>query len=217
MSISFPKVYPILDSSLIPSLGRADFLRTLGESLSEAGVTLLEYRNKSGTDAELLADATILRLALPAGKVRLILDDRADLVHSAKFDGVHVDAGDATPADARRILGPDRIVGTFGGSEALLPGILSEPANYFSIGPVFPTQTKQTAKAPIGLEGVRKLRHEAGDEAVLVAVGGITLATAPSVLEAGASVVAVSAALFRTANPAAEFSKWVAAISPSFA
>ena len=134
-------------------------------------MTLLEYRNKTGSDAEMLADAAILRAALPAGQVKLILDDRVDLVEETDFDGVHVDAGDATPVEARRLLGPERIVGTFGGSEALLPGILKEPVDYLSIGPVFPTTTKQTSKAPIGVEGVRKLREEAGPDAVLVARG----------------------------------------------
>ena len=147
MSFSFPKVYPILDAGTIPQAGRAEFLRRLGAELAEAGVTLLEYRNKSGSDEELLADAAILRAALPARTSKLILDDRVDLVERAGFDGVHVDAGDVTPAEARRMLGPERIVGTFGGSETLVPGILKAPADYLSIGPIFPTTTKQTTKA----------------------------------------------------------------------
>ncbi len=208
MPFSFPKIYPILDGGVIPRVGRAQFLRRLGAELAEAGVTLLEYRNKTGSEAELLADAAVLRAVLPAGKVKLILDDRVDLVERVGFDGVHVDSGDAAPAEARRLVGPGRIVGTFGGSEALLPGILQEPADYLSIGPVFATTTKQTTKAPIGVEGVRKLRTEAGPSAVLVAVGGVTLESAPAVLEAGASVIAVAAAIFRSADPAAEFRRW---------
>ena len=210
MPVSFPKVYPILDASIIPATGRAEFLCRLGGSLAEAGVTLLEYRNKSGTEAELLADAEILRTALPLKLVKLILDDRADLVERTGFDGVHVDAGDLKPSEARRLLGPDRIVGTFGGSAALLAGILAEPVDYFSIGPVFPTRTKQTSTPPIGIEGVRRLRKEAGPGPVLVAVGGITLVTAAETLVAGATVVAVAGAIFRAADPAVEFRKWIA-------
>ena len=206
MLFSFPKVYPILDASIVPAAGRAEFLRRLGESLAEAGVTQLEYRNKTGAEEELIADARILRAAMPAGKVKLILGDRVDLIG---FDGVHVDAGDAAPAEARRLLGPERIVGTFGGSEALVPGILSEPADYFSIGPVFPTRTKQTSKTPIGMDGVRRLREEAGAGPVLVAVGGITLATAAEALAAGATMVAVAGGIFRQADPAAEFRRWI--------
>ena len=209
MLTSFPKIYPILDSSVIPAANRAEFLRRLGGSLAQAGVTLLEYRNKNGADAELLADARVLRFAMPAGQVKLILDDRADLVEAAGFDGVHVDAGDLSPSEARRLLGKHRIIGTFGGSDSLLPGILNEPADYFAIGPVYPTTTKQTDKAPIGTEGVRTLREQAGADVVLVAAAGITLKTAPLVLAAGANSVAVSAAIFRASDPADEFRRWL--------
>jgi thiamine-phosphate pyrophosphorylase len=212
MSFSFPKVYPILDAGTIPQAGRAAFLRRLGAELAETGVTLLEYRNKSGSEAELLADAAILRAALPAPTIKLILDDRVDLIERTGFDGVHVDAGDATPAEARRLLGPERIIGTFGGSESLVPGILKEPVSYLSIGPIFPTATKQTTKASIGIAGVRKLREQVGPNVVLVAVGGVTLDQAPAILAAGATVIGVSAAIFRAKDPAGEFRRWFHAL-----
>jgi len=203
----FPRIYPILDSSFIPAGDRSLFLRNLGSALSQAGVTLLEYRNKNAGDEAILTDTETLRRAMP--NARLILDDRADLVARAGFDGVHVDAGDVTPTEARRLVGPDRIVGTFGGSESLVPGVLDGPADYFSIGPVFATTTKQTEKRPIGVEGVRRLREQAGPDAVLVAAAGITLETAPEVIAAGASIVAVAASLFTQPDPAAEFRKWI--------
>jgi thiamine-phosphate pyrophosphorylase len=206
MAFSFPRIYPILDSSFLPQSGRAVFLDLLGRSLAESGVTLLEYRNKKGTVHEILSDAEVLRRTMPATK--LILDDRADLVAEAGFDGVHVDAGDISVAEARELLGPDRIIGTFAGSDALIPGILAQPADYFAVGPVFATATKQTDKQPIGVEGVRKLREQAGPEPVFTAAAGITLETAPLVLEAGATTVAVAAAIFQTADPAAEFRRW---------
>ena len=206
----WPRVYPILDASFIPATGRVEFRRRLGSSLTEAGVTLLEYRNKSGMEAELLADAAILRAALPAGQVKLILDDRADLIEKIGFDGAHVDAGDMNPTEARKLLGPDRIIGTFGGGAAgMLPGILESPADYYSIGPVFATRTKQTSSPLIGMEGVRRLRGEAGPGPVLVAIGGITLATAAEALAAGATLVAIAGALFRQPDPAAEFRRWM--------
>jgi thiamine-phosphate pyrophosphorylase len=209
MGFPFPKIYPILDSSFIPAVGRAEFLKALGESLAAAGMTLMEYRNKAGTDNDILTDAAVLRAAMPLQTIKLILDDRVDLIEQARFDGVHVDAGDVTPAEARRILGPRCIVGTFGGSDALVPGILNEPVDYLSIGPVYSTTTKQTTRAIIGPAGVRRLREQAGANAVLVGVGGITLETAPLALEAGANTVAVSAAIFGTTDPAAEFRRWV--------
>ena len=209
MPHSFPRVYPILDVSIIPATGRAAFLQRLGFELTDAGVTLLEYRNKAGSEAELIADGLALRNAMPTGKVRLILDDRVDLVDQLHFDGVHVDAGDASPADARRLLGLNRIVGAFGGSEALVEDILLAPVDYLSIGPVFPTRTKQTTRPAIGLEGVKWLRAQAGPGPVLVAVGGITRATAAQVILAGADVVAVSEGIFGQPDPAAEFRAWL--------
>ena len=210
MPFFFPKVYPILDASFIPSTGRLEFLNRLGKSLADAGVTLLEYRNKTGSERELLTDAAALREALPSGNVKLILDDRVDLVGAAGFDGVHVDSGDVPPAEARRILGPSRIIGTFGGSDSLLPGILNEPVDYLAIGPVFNTTTKQTDRRPIGIAGVRHLRERAGPDRVLTAAAGITLETASAVLDAGANTVAVAAALFHNSDPAAEFKRWCA-------
>jgi thiamine-phosphate pyrophosphorylase len=212
MSFQFPRIYPILDSSFIPEVGRADYLDRLGASLADAGVTLLEYRNKAGSEAEMVADAAILRRAMRTGQVKLILDDRVDLVEAVGFDGVHVDAGDLTPAEARQLLGPQRIVGTFGGSEKLVPGVLNEPADYFSIGPVGATTTKATAKAPIGVEGVKRLRAEAGPAPILVAAGGVTLGMASEILAAGANCLAVSAGIFRIADPAAEFRRWARAL-----
>jgi thiamine-phosphate pyrophosphorylase len=212
MAFSFPKIYPILDSSFIPAAGRADFLDRLGRRLADAGVTLLQYRNKTGQDLEILADAGTLRAAMPSPQVKLILDDRADLVEQTGFDGVHVDSGDVSPMEARRMLGPDRIVGTFGGSTAFLPGILDAPVEYWAVGPVYRTTTKQTDKAPIGPEGVRRMRELAGPDRVLTCAAGITVETAPLVLAAGASAVAVAAAIFRAADPASEFRRWMAAL-----
>jgi len=126
---------------------------------------------------------------------------------------VHVDAGDLSPAEARRILGPSKIVGTFGGSSALVQGILDAPVDYLAIGPVFETRTKHTEKKPIGIDGVRRLREEAGPEVVLSAAAGITLETAPSVLDAGASMVAVAEAIFRASDPAREFARWMRELS----
>jgi thiamine-phosphate pyrophosphorylase len=209
MPFSFPRIYPILDSSIIPDSNRADFLHCLGSELASAGVTLIEYRNKTGSDAEILSDAAILRAALPAPDFKLILDDRADLVEQVGFDGVHVDAGDVSAAEARRLLGPGRIIGAFGGSTVFLPGTLDGTADYLAIGPVFATTTKQTSTPPIGSEGVRRLREIAGPARVLTAAGGVTLATAPAILAAGASAVAVSAAIFRTPDPASEFRRWL--------
>jgi thiamine-phosphate pyrophosphorylase len=211
MAITLPKLYPILDASALPTTGRAEYLDLLGRSLADAGLTLLEYRNKPATDAELLADAAILRAAMP--QTRLILDDRIDVALAAGFDGVHVDQGDLPPAIARKLMPQGSIIGTSAGDETTLRAALAGPADYIAFGPIFPTTTKQTSAQPIGLEGVRRFRAIAGPDARLVAAAGITRETAPEILSAGASTVAVAAAIFRTPDPAAELRRWLAELA----
>ena len=212
MGFSLPLVYPILDSSFLPVVGRSEFLDRLGRSMADAGVRLMEYRNKPGTDAEVLADARTLRAAMPAAT--LVMDDRVDVALAANFDGVHVDGGDLPVGDARRLLGLNGkgIVGTSAGSEAQLAEALKSRADYIAFGPVYPTTTKQTSAPPIGWVGVQRFRELAGPDAVLVAAAGITLETAPAILEAGANAVAVAAAIFGHDDPAAEFRRWMAAL-----
>jgi thiamine-phosphate pyrophosphorylase len=87
--------------------------------------------------------------------------------------------------------------------------ILLAPIDYLSIGPVFATRTKQTDKTPIGIEGVKRLREQAGPGPILVAVGGITRATAAEAIRAGADAVAVSEGIFGVPDPPAEFRSWL--------
>jgi thiamine-phosphate pyrophosphorylase len=183
--------------------------------MADAGLQMLEYRNKNGTDAQVVADAKLLRATMP--DVKLIMDDRVDVALAAGFDGVHVDAGDLPVADARRLLDLDRgasaaVVGTSAGNEAQLGEALASGADYIAFGPIFPTNTKQTSATPIGIEGVRRFRQVAGDGPLLVAAAGITLETASVILDAGASAVAVSEAIFRRGDPAAEFRRWMKAL-----
>ena len=215
MGFKLPFVYPILDSSFIPAVDRFVYLDRLGRSLADSGVQLIEYRNKTGTDAEVLADARVLRAAMPGAA--LVMDDRVDVALAAGFDGVHVDSGDLPVDEARRLLALDggrreSIVGTSASSEEQLTQALACGADYIAFGPVYPTTTKRTAVSPIGLEGVRRFREVAGPAPVLVAAAGITLETASAILEAGASAVAVSAAIFGRPDPAAEFRRWITAL-----
>lgn len=210
MAFVLPIIFPILDSASIPAAGRVAFLDRLARSLAQSGVRLMEYRNKSGSDAQVLADARQLRAAMPS--TVLVMDDRVDVALAAGFNGVHVDAGDLPPADARALMGPEAVIGTSASSEAQLAEALATPSDYIAFGPIFPTTTKQTSAAPIGMDGVRRFRSYAGPGAKLVAAAGITLETAPAILEAGADAVSVSAAIFSKPDPAAEFERWIAVL-----
>ncbi len=175
--MTIPRLYPILDAGVFPTDpdARATFLTQLGRELADSGLTLLEYRNKSATDAEVFADARLLRAVLPVGRVRLVMGDRVDIALAADFDGVHVDDGDLPPSAARLLLesalGSRAIVGTSASTEAALAAALRQPVDYIAFGPIFPTTTKQTSSTPVGLDGVRCFRALAGPDAILVAAG----------------------------------------------
>ena len=98
-----PRLYPILDASCFPE---ADALCAAAEELAAAGVTLLQYRNKSGNARQMLDDARELKRRV-GDRVQLIMNDRADLCLAADFDGLHVGQDDLSPEAARRIIGAD--------------------------------------------------------------------------------------------------------------
>jgi thiamine-phosphate pyrophosphorylase len=195
MASQLSALYPILDAPFLPkgrSL-RAAFLEQTAHSLHEAGVTLLQLREKRASADLVRADAAVLRQAAPA-RLRLILNDDPTLARELGFDGVHLGRQDMPIAEARRLLAPGRIIGLSTHLAAQVIEADATTADYIAIGPVFATTTKADAEPVVGLEGVREAR--ALTNKPLVAIGGITLANAASVREAGADAVAVISALF---------------------
>jgi thiamine-phosphate pyrophosphorylase len=187
-----PHLYPILDAEILAAHNVP--LDAFARELRAASVTLLQYRNKTGSPQEILRAASILREAMAGSGCKLILNDRADLAVLASFDGVHVGQGDLSPEDARRVVGPDRIVGVSTHTDEQVRLADQSCADYIAIGPVFATGTKLNPDPVVGLEGVRRAR--ALTRKPLVAIGGITRANARSIIEAGADSIAVISALF---------------------
>ncbi|MGC8549049.1 MAG: thiamine phosphate synthase [Acidobacteriaceae bacterium] len=191
----FPSLYPILDAGILsadPEVRRGELLR-LVRWVVDAGVTILQYRNKTGSDAQILADARWIRDGAGPDPT-LILNDRVDLVERAGFDGAHVGQGDMSPAEARRMLGPGRVLGVSTHNPEQLAVADQAPVDYIAIGPVFATLSKENPDPVVGLEGVRAVRRLTGRP--LVAIGGIGPANAKAVIEAGADCVAVISAVF---------------------
>ncbi len=193
MALSLPKFYPILDASVLPTFERGSALRRIVSDLQNAGVTLLQYRNKLGSPEDILADALELRKIAQPG-LTLIMNDHPHLAVQAEFDGVHVGQDDVSPEEARRIVGPDLIVGASTHTLAQVEAADGSTADYIAIGPVFDTTSKLSPDPVIGLEGVRKARELTRKP--LVAIGGIRTETARGVLDAGADSVAVISAIF---------------------
>lgn len=207
MPFTLPSLYPILDASILPP-GRRErdaFLSGLLAELIDSGVTLLQYRNKRGSDVEIVADALAMRAAAPPDRCVLILNDRPDLLAATSFDGVHIGQEDMPPSVARDLIGPGRILGVSTHNPEQLGIADATTADYLAIGPVFSTTTKQNPDPVVGLEGVRLARGLT--QRPLVAIGGITLANCRAVREAGADSVAVISAIFSGAGSPAELAR----------
>lgn len=194
----FPRLYPILDAELVlrevvdDRVRRQALLRRVVAELADAGVEILQYRNKQDADETVAEDARGIREA--AGGMKLILNDRVALAARIGWDGVHVGQEDLPAREARKLVGPAAWVGLSTHNETQLRAANLEPVNYIAIGPVFATPSKANPDPVIGLEGVRRARVLT--EKPLVAIGGITAETAAAVIDAGADAVAVIAAIF---------------------
>ena len=196
--IVLPRLYPILDAGCFPN---ALVLITAAEEIASAGMTLIQYRNKSGNARVMLEQARELKRRV-GGTVKLIMNDRADLCLAAEFDGVHVGQDDLSPESVRRIIGPDRWLGVSTHNPEQMKEADQTSADYLAIGPVFSTSSKDKPDPVVGLEGVRRARQLTRKP--LVAIGGITRANAASVIEAGADSVAVISDLLRAPRKSAE-------------
>jgi thiamine-phosphate pyrophosphorylase len=197
--VNLPKLYPILDAGLLRSAELS--LEGFARELRSAGVTFLQYRDKSGSDDEVLAAATLLRSIFPRGEATLILNDRVHLCAASGFDGVHIGQDDMPAARARALLGPEYVLGLSTHNPEQVRLADGAPVDYVAIGPVYATSSKTGSKTGskenpdpvVGLEGVTDARRLTAKP--LVAIGGITRETMGAVLEAGADAVAMISAL----------------------
>jgi thiamine-phosphate pyrophosphorylase len=196
--ISLPRLYPIVDAACFVT---SENLVTFVDQLMVAGCTLLQYRNKNGNARAMLEQARELKQRV-GGKLKLIMNDRADLCLIAEFDGVHVGQDDLLPESVRGIIGPGRWLGVSTHKPEQTQEADQTSADYLAIGPVFSTSSKDKPDPVVGLEGVRRARLLTRKP--LVAIGGITRGNAASVIEAGADSVAVISDLLRDPRKSAE-------------
>lgn len=196
MKFELPKLYPVTDRAL-SGLSHAEQVARL----CEGGARLVQLREKRLSPREFYAEAVeAVRVARSFG-ARLVVNDRADVALAAGADGAHVGQDDMPAEAVRALLGGGAVVGlsTHNAGQAARAARL--PVDYVAIGPVFVTSSKENPDPAVGLEGVR-LAREASGGAPLVAIGGVTLESARSVLEAGADAVAVIGALVGAGDPA---------------
>ena len=164
------------------------------------GVDIVQLRDKELDARPLLARARIVRDVCRDHGVPFVLNDRPDLALEVEADGVHVGQDDAPPALARRILGPDAIVGLSTHAPAELDASIGEPVDYVSVGPVSPTPTKP-GRPGTGVEYVAYAAARAGRP--FCVTGGVTPETVGPLIEAGARCVVAVRWLTEATDPEA--------------
>lgn len=188
-------LYAITDSALL-----AGRLLTAVEAALQGGAAVVQYRDKSTDQAKRHAEASALLALCRRVGVPLLINDDIDLAHAISADGVHLGRGDTALAQARRLLGPNAIIGaTCHGSLEFAAEAARNGADYLAFGAIYPSATKPGATtAPLAI-----LRGAQRFGLPVVAIGGISADNAAPVVAAGADCVAVISDLWQAPDIAA--------------
>jgi thiamine-phosphate pyrophosphorylase len=177
----------------------AENLLAVVEAALQGGLGLVQYRDKTAEDSQRLHVAQALRNLCQRYHALFIVNDRVDLALAVEADGVHLGQQDLPIALARRVLGPERIVGRSTTNPAEMARAIAEGADYIGVGPVYETPTK-AGKAAAGLEYVRYAVDHAS--VPWYAIGGIDATNLAEVIAAGGQRVAVVRAIMQAPDPA---------------
>jgi thiamine-phosphate pyrophosphorylase len=190
-----PTLYLVTD----PRLGAPrPLLDTVAAAVS-GGVTLVQLRDPDAPTRALVETARALVALLRPRGVPLIVNDRVDVALAADADGVHVGQSDMLTADARTLIGPDRILGlSITDASEMRPEDLGS-VDYLGVGPIYLQATKPNAAPPIGPEGLAAIR--AMTRLPIVAIGGVGPANAERLIRAGADGLSVVSALMAAPDP----------------
>jgi thiamine-phosphate pyrophosphorylase len=192
--VKLPRVYPLTDVQL-SGLSQVQQVRLL----STGGASLIQLREKRMAPREFYEQAkAAVAVATPSG-VKLIINDRVDIALAVGAHGVHLGQDDMPPDAARKLLGPEAVIGYSTHTIEQAIAATKLPIDYLAVGPIFATTTKSDTAPVVGLGGLRAVRQEIGSFP-LVAIGGITRENAREVIQSGADSVAVISALL--SNPA---------------
>lgn len=202
------RLYLVTDRALC---GQRGVVETVRQAVA-GGATFVQLRDHDATTRELYDVATQLRVVTAEAGVPFVVDDRLDVALAAGADGVHLGQSDLHPVQARRIAGPDFVIGHSVSSLDEIAAVADWPmdtVDYVGVGPVFATSTKPNAAAPLGIDGARDVLERC--ELPAVAIGGIKETHVAPLRAAGADGVAVVSAVCAAADPAAAVRKLLAA------
>ncbi len=195
MRLVLPRLYVILDAALL-TVPETECV----SKLADAGVRLLQYRNKAASSRELLEQSKRCSELLAPRRVTFIVNDRADVAILAGASGVHVGQDDLGVEGARALVGAERLVGVSTHNREQFRQAAAGSADYIAVGPIFSTSTKANPDPVVGTGFIREVRRLT--DKPIVAIGGITLERAAEIVEAGADSVAVIGDILRATDPA---------------
>ena len=210
-SLNLPRLYAIVDADACARASRAPL--DVARAFLSAGVRCMQLRMKGWHSGPFLDLArTVVHEADRAGCI-VFINDRADIAALGAAPGLHLGQEDLSPSQARRIVGVTTAIGLSTHTRAQWESAVSQPIAYLAIGPVYGTGTKATGYEAVGLEVVRAASTRAAAAGLpVVAIGGITLDTAPAVIDAGAASVAVISDLL-TGDPEARAGAYLRRLS----
>ncbi|MGC8906589.1 MAG: thiamine phosphate synthase [Desulfomonilaceae bacterium] len=174
--------------------------RAIVQAAMEGGVSVVQLREKELCTRDFYDAGLEIRELLRRAGIPLIINDRIDIALALDADGVHIGTSDMPIAAARKILGPDKIIGLSVNRVEDLDDPAASLADYLAVSPVFPTQTKKDTAPAWGLSGLETARRTT--DKPLVAIGGISHTNAASVIAAGADCIAVVTAIVAADDPA---------------
>lgn len=201
------RLYVLLDGK-----GSPEELESFASELVRSGVDILQLRDKSLSDRELILAGRALAAATRGTDAKWIMNDRCDLAIAADADGVHLGQEDMRVADARRVVGPSRMIGVSTHTIEQARQAVLEGANYIGIGPVFPSQTKQFDEH-IGVQLVETITREI--QLPGYAIGGINNENVDELLAVGCQHVAVSNVIVAAKDPSAAAQVMKAKLAPA--
>jgi thiamine-phosphate pyrophosphorylase len=188
---SLSGLYIILDPSVCPARPLVEVLTVA----AEAGAPLFQYRNKTASMKEAYGEALALRQTAAKAGVLFIVNDRCDLALAVDADGVHLGQGDLPLNLARRVMGPDKLIGISTHNLDQVRDATAGKPDYLGFGPIFTPGSKQDHDPVVGLEGLRAMRRLTS--LPVFAIGGIQIDQAGEVMRAGANGVAVVSAILK--------------------
>jgi thiamine-phosphate pyrophosphorylase len=208
MRLVLPRLYVILDAALSKANPIDEAKR-----LADAGVRLLQYRDKnSGSGVQLRVSTALAEGLVPQG-VTFLMNDRPDVAWLAGASGVHVGQEDLGVEAARHIVGKEKFVGVSTHNLEQFRKAADSSADYIAVGPIFPTHSKRNPDPVVGIELLRQVRLLTSKP--IVAIGGITLETAQQVIDAGADSVAVISDILMAENPGGRARLFVERLGPT--